>query len=179
MSDLIKFPSHYTSGCSILGKPIVEAILDELGNWIDCEWGFSDDDWQKECKDFCVDIEMQLVTDFCPPKRPLHQLFSAIEYLWRAGLKDGESALQPLLKAQERLKIYPEFGAGTIVGEMLAKTIADFSPRTESIVCPNCGAIELATVITGILFDSYFHKSPRYAGNPASSDLGGKRLAGL
>jgi hypothetical protein len=142
----------------MLGKPLVKAIVNELGNWIDCEWGFSDDDWQKECKDFCVDIEMQLVTDFCAPKRPLHQVFSAIEYLWRAGLKDGETALQPLLKAQERLKIYPEFGAGTIVGQMLANAITTVSARTESIVCPNCGAIELGTIYPSVPFDTYYHE---------------------
>lgn len=158
MSDLIKCPSHYTSGCPSIGRPIIEAIVNELGEWIGSEWGFSDSDWNGECKAFCWDIETQMLNDLQPCNRPLHQVLSAIEYLWRCGLKEGELPLQPLLKAQERLTPYPEFGEGTIVGRMLTNQIITLSARTESIVCPNCGAIELGTIYPSIPFDTYYHE---------------------
>jgi predicted RNA-binding Zn-ribbon protein involved in translation (DUF1610 family) len=136
----------------------VEAIVDILGDWIDYEWGLDDNDWLGECKAFCWDIENQMLEDFRPCKPPTHQIFSAIEYLWRAGLKEGEAPLLPLLKAQERLTPYPEFGEGTIVGRILANAIITVSARTQSIVCPNCGAIELGTIYPDTPFENYHHE---------------------
>jgi hypothetical protein len=126
MSDLIKFPSHYTSGCSSIGLPIVEAIVfhfefKSLRQWRPMPIGETSaltEGWElQECKHFVRSVEDSIV------HRNLHQALSAIEYLWRAGLKVGEAPLQPLLMAQERLTPYPEFGEGTIVGVMLADRI--------------------------------------------------------